>query len=428
MAKKRTAAVAEPPPPLRLEWRSPAELAENPRNWRRHPDAQIAALGDVLGEVGWAGACLYNEATGRLIDGHARKKVAVEQGCEKVPVLVGSWDEAAEAKILATLDPLAAMATADSAALDALLRDVQTGSQAIGDMLTQLAEEAGIVPPGATSAAEDPGPQIDRAKELQVKWGTATGQLWVVPSLATPGKEHRLLCGDSTKGEDVGRVMGGDTPFLMVTDPPYGVEYEAGWRDGVVGEFGHGARIKGAVANDDRADWSAAWALFSGDVVYTWSPGGDHVLVTGQALVSSGFDIRAMIVWRKQHFAISRGAYHYQHEPCWYAVRKGCTAKWGGDRTQSTVWDIASLNPAGRTEERCQHPTQKPVECMARPMRNHGEPGDIVYDPFLGSGTTLVAAEQTGRLCRGIEISPAYVAVALERLAGMGLAPRQEGA
>lgn len=141
MAKRR--AKVEPPPevpPLRLEWRSPAEFAENPRNWRRHPDAQMAALTDAIAEVGWAGACLYNERTNRLIDGHARQKVALAQGADKVPVLVGSWTEEQEAKILATLDPLAAMATADAAALDALLRDVQTGSQPLADMLTKLAE------------------------------------------------------------------------------------------------------------------------------------------------------------------------------------------------------------------------------------------------------------------------------------------------
>lgn len=142
------------PPPLRLEWRSPAELAENPRNWRTHPAAQVAALTDALAEVGWAGACLYNERTHRLIDGHARKKVALDQGADKVPVLVGNWTEAQEALILATLDPLAAAAGADAAALDSLLRDVQTGSQALGDMLTRLAEEAKIIAyaNGATAA------------------------------------------------------------------------------------------------------------------------------------------------------------------------------------------------------------------------------------------------------------------------------------
>ena len=172
-------------PPLRLEYRSPAELAENPRNWRTRPDSQLTALADVIAEVGWAGAALYNERTGRLIDGHARKKIALDQGCEKIPVLIGSWDEATEAKILASLDPIGAMATADQGKLEALLREVSTGSEALQQMLDDLAHNAGIIPPELTGAT-DPGPQIDRAAELQVKWQTATGQLWVIPSKTAP--------------------------------------------------------------------------------------------------------------------------------------------------------------------------------------------------------------------------------------------------
>jgi hypothetical protein len=124
-AKKQPAPEAEPLP-LRLEWRSPAELAENPANWRTHPEAQVAALTDVIAEVGWAGACLYNERTGRLIDGHARRKVALEKAIPLVPVLVGDWSEEQEKTILATLDPLSALAEADAAKLDALLREVET--------------------------------------------------------------------------------------------------------------------------------------------------------------------------------------------------------------------------------------------------------------------------------------------------------------
>ena len=152
MAKAKTKAKANPgssassveTSPLRLEWRSPAELAENPANWRRHPERQIAALTDVIAEVGWAGACLYNEATGRLIDGHARKKVAMDQGASQVPVLIGSWTEEQERKILATLDPLAAMAESNKDALDELLRGAQTGSEALAGMLTDFAESEGL--------------------------------------------------------------------------------------------------------------------------------------------------------------------------------------------------------------------------------------------------------------------------------------------
>jgi hypothetical protein len=130
--------------PLRLEWRTPGELDENPHNWREHPEAQLAALTDVMGEVGWAGACLYNERTGRLIDGHARRKLALNRPDEKIPVLVGNWDEATEKKILATLDPLAAMAESNAVQFDALLREIDTGSEETQQMLADLATDCGL--------------------------------------------------------------------------------------------------------------------------------------------------------------------------------------------------------------------------------------------------------------------------------------------
>jgi hypothetical protein len=140
--------------PLRLEWRSPAELAENPRNWRTHPENQQAALAGAMTEVGWAGACLFNEATGRLIDGHLRRKVAQAQGCDLVPVLVGTWTEDQEAKILATLDPLAGMAGADPVILDDLLKGVHTGCDDLRDMLTDLWDDVQADAIAGTEPAE----------------------------------------------------------------------------------------------------------------------------------------------------------------------------------------------------------------------------------------------------------------------------------
>ena len=175
-------------PPLRLEWRSPTELAEHPRNWRTHPDTQLTALADIMAEVGWAGACLFNERTQRLLDGHLRRKIGIAQRTDKIPVLIGNWTEEQELRILATLDPIGALAQADSAKLETLLREVNTGSGALQQLLADLAVDAGIVPP-PVSAAIDPGPQIDRAAELQEKWQTAPGQLWLIPSKSAPPRK-----------------------------------------------------------------------------------------------------------------------------------------------------------------------------------------------------------------------------------------------
>ena len=200
----------------------------------------------------------------------------------------------------------------------------------------------------------------------------------------------------------------------MITDPPYGVDYDPEWRDEsdlVVGE-----RSKGKVKNDDRVDWTDAYSLFTGDVVYIWHAG-RYAERIAKNLIDCGFEIVSQIIWAKQHFAISRGNYHWQHEPCWYAVRKGKNHRWQGSRDQSTLWEIKNNNAFGNSnpEEKFGHGTQKPIECMARPIRNNSEKGDIVYDPFLGSGTSLIAAEQLGRICYGLELEPKYCDMIIAR-------------
>jgi DNA modification methylase len=139
--------------------------------------------------------------------------------------------------------------------------------------------------------------------------------------------------------------------------------------------------------------------------------------VVADGLAACEFEIRCQIVWIKQHFVLSRGNYHWQHETCWYAVRAGKSSHWTGDRKQTTVWEIASNNPFGNPqhEHTWGHGTQKPVECMRRPIINNSRPGQAVYDPFLGSGTTLIAAEMTGRVCYGLELNPVYADVIVRR-------------
>jgi DNA modification methylase len=244
---------------------------------------------------------------------------------------------------------------------------------------------------------------------------TRPGDLWLLPGRKQCA--HRFLCGDATRKVDVDRLIKGQPPpLLMVTDPPFGVSLDPEWRE----ELGlnKGTRQSGKVANDDRSDWSEAWALFPGDVAYVWHAG-IHATKVDLSLQSCDFEIRAQLIWAKQHFVISRGAYHWQHEPCWYAVRKGRNANWRGDRKQTTMWNVANLNPFGgesaSENEPCGHSTQKPVEIMRRPIVNHTRPGDTVYDPFLGSGSTLIAAESIGRLCFAIEIDPGHADMSVLR-------------
>jgi DNA modification methylase len=241
----------------------------------------------------------------------------------------------------------------------------------------------------------------DVVPEAPVEPVTRPGDLWILGN-------HRLLCGDATVATDVERLLAGVVPHLMVSDPPYGVDYDPAWRN----EAGVSATTRtGKVSNDDRADWREAWALFPGDVAYVWHAG-VHARTVADSLEACGLAIRSQIIWAKPRFVLGRGDYHWQHEPCFYAVRKGANGHWQGARDQSTLWTIGS---GGDEDEATTHGTQKPVECMRRPIVNNSRRGDLVYEPFAGSGTTIVAAESVGRACLAMEIDPRYCDVIVER-------------
>jgi DNA modification methylase len=377
---------------------SPDQLLANPLNFRRHPKHQQEALRGVLNEVGWVQDVIVNRTTGHLIDGHLRVELALRDNAPTVPVKYVDLSAAEEALILATFDPIGALANADRETLAALLEEVSTGEAAVQQMIAEMAEREGIAGLGGGTEGLTDADEVPEPPEEPV---SCPGDLWVL------GK-HRVLCGDSTDGIGVRRLLDGAVPDLTVTDPPYGVEYDANWRNEAAekGLIAHADRRVGVVANDDRIDWSEAFSLVPSSVIYCWHAD-RHASTVQRSLEDSGYEVRSQIIWAKSRFAISRGHYHWQHEACWYAVRKGATAHWVGDRSQTTLWEIAlDANVDGG------HSTQKPVECMERPIRNHE--GDV-YDPFLGSGTTLIAAERQGRRCYGVELNPAYVDVIVRR-------------
>lgn len=297
---------------------------------------------------------------------------------------LSKWDGEVLAQLLGSLD-----------------EDVVTGFEA-GDLEALLAEMDIEVD---LPAREDAEPRIDAAAALREAWGTAVGQLWRLPS-RIEGQCHLLICGDCTDAAVVMRLMGDAVADIMVTDPPYGVEYDPAWR----ADLGINKNTKklGRVENDDRADWAEAWQLFEGNIAYVYHAGAKSGIVQ-RSLETAGFDIRAQIIWVKDKFALGRGDYHWKHEPCWYAVRSGESGRRNDDRTQTTVWEIGAREDGGNG-----HGTQKPLEAMMRPISNH-ENINLVYEPFCGSGTTIIAAENLGRQCRAVELQPEYLAVALER-------------
>ena len=358
--------------------------------------AQIAAS---IAEFGFNVPALVDER-GVLIAGHGRLLAARKLGLAEVPVIRLDHLTDAQARAFRIADnQIAVNAGWDDALLSAevaRLRDDGVDLELLGfaeDELDRLL--GGFDEAGGPADGEDivPEPPVDPV--------TRPGDVWLLG-------RHRLLCGDATNPTDVGKLLGDTRPYLMVTDPPYGVDYDPAWRN----EAGVSATARiGKVSNDDRADWREAWALFPGDVAYVWHAG-VHARTVAESLDAAGFAIRSQIIWAKPRFVLGRGDYHWQHEPCLYAVRKGATGHWQGARDQSTLWTIGT---AGDEDEATVHGTQKPVECMRRPIVNNSARGDTVYEPFAGSGTTIIAAESVGRRCLAMEIDPRYCDVIVER-------------
>lgn len=385
-------------PADKVERRPVKDLVAHARNARTHSPEQIEQIAAAITEWGFANPVLVDEA-GTIIAGHGRVLAARKLGLPEVPVMVArGWTDEQKRAYLIADNKITLNGGWDDSLLRVEFAELDASGFDLGKLGFTGPELAGIRdvrPAGLTDPEEAP--------EVPAVSVATRGDLWALG-------RHRLLCGDATDIEDVEELLDGAAPHLMVTDPPYGVNYDPSWRMDAAkkGLIGFAPSAMGTVANDSRIGWLAAWKLFPGEVSYIWhaSAFGSEVQDTIRA---ADFEIRSQIIWAKSSFAISRGHYHWQHEACWYAVRKGKTGHWNGDRSQGTLWPIAhNKNETG-------HGTQKPIECMKRPIENNSKPGDSVYDPFLGSGTTIIAAEMTGRACLGIEIDPAYCDVSIQR-------------
>ena len=381
------------------EWVEIEKLHGWDKNPKKHPDAQVKDLMKSIKRFGW-GAVILARPNGEVIAGHGRLEAAKRLKMPRVPVRYLDLDPA-EAHLLALADnKLTEIGEWD----DALVREILANAKGEGSDLAGLGwtddELLALLTPEPTAGLTDP----DETPEVQEQPVSVLGDVWLLG-------RHRIVCGDSTDALVVEKVLAGVKPHLMVTDPPYGVEYDPEWRNRAKRPDGtpYGASALGKVENDARADWREAWALFPGDVAYVWHAAGAPSVAVAESLRVSGFDLRMQVIWAKTRLVIGRGHYHMQHEPCWYAVRKNATGHWNGDRKQSTLWTIE------HRKSETGHGTQKPVECMKRPIENNSSPGQAVFEPFSGSGTTIIAAEMTARACHAIELNPLYVDVAVRR-------------
>jgi len=343
-----------------------SELRPNPKNWRTHPKEQADALRGVLAEVGIADACIARELPDgslMLVDGHLRTETL---GSEMVPVLVLDVNEEEADKILATLDPLTSMAGLDNSKLQSLLDGLEFENEAIQQMLDSL--EPIVLPEEPKEIIEDEVPEPP-AEPI-----TKPGDLWILG-------DHRLLCGDSTNAEDVERLMAGKKAGAVVTDPPYGI--------GSLMQGGTWAKKQDEQFSLMR-EWDATTSQQFFDMIYdlnipsvVW--GGNYFLTPAS---------RCWLAWNKPEFPTMSSV-----ELAWTNL----------DKNAKRIECQRTHQADGKKE----HATQKPVRVMAWSLEF--VPDDLVYDPFLGSGTTLIAAEQLGRKCYGIEISPQYCDVIVKR-------------
>lgn len=353
---------------------------------------------------------------GTVIAGNQRLAAAVELGWETVPT------------VFADLDPVRAVewALRDNRPYGA---DVDEG---LGVLLAELAEmgrdleltgfdsaELDRLLAGSVAAADpDAVPPLPKGKPR-----SRAGQVYELGA-------HRLMCGDATSREHVATLLAGAEPVLLLTDPPYGVELDMEWRDRA-GRNGRGPaqpsylRREGhantSISGDTVVDWSHTFELVpSLKVAYVWHAD-RFTLEVGEGLRRIGFELSQLIVWDKERFVLSRTHYHSAHEPCWYARRRG-SPRWIGSKDQSTVWrhpspKMLGTGTDGVGDERADHPTQKPVALFTRPLENHLRRGHCFYEPFAGSGTAIIAAELTGRVCLAMEIDPVYCDVIRDRYA-----------
>lgn len=389
--------------------------ANNPRTHSREQVARIAAS---IREFGFTNPILVG-ADDDIIAGHARLLAAEKLGMKEVPVIPLRGLSPAQRRALVIADNQLAIAGAawdeDLLRVElALLHEEDYDLNLVGfdDIELQRLLEAQDNAPGLFDE--------DAVPEVQPNPVAKAGDLFVLGN-------HRMICGDCTDAGVVTRLLGNARPLLLVTDPPYGIELDSEWRDRA-GLNGCGPaeasymkhRTEGhhetSISGDTRADWSEAFELLPDlQVGYVWhaSKFTSEVLA---GLLRIGFLHHQQLIWNKGRTVLTRTLYWFQHEPCWFVRKKN--APWYGKAGEnSTVWDSPSPKfiMGGSEEEKFDHPTQKPIELMRRPILNHTLPGESCYDPFLGSGTTLISAEQTGRVCFGVELDPKYVDVIIRR-------------
>lgn len=389
------------------------DIHQDPANARMHPDENLADIRASLLEFGQVERLIVQKSSGKVIGGNGRLKVMRELGWKECDVAYVEMDNAKATALGIALNRAGERAEWDKDALDKLLAECDDVCDELAASFKDLEVDCGLDDQPAGDA--DAEPQIDKAAELQAKWGTATGQLWLIG-------EHRLLCGDSTKREDVERVMGGERACCVFTDPPYGVS--VGAKNRLLNSVQPSGRCLTDIASDDLKPEELEGVLLPAFVncreiamaedctLFMTAPQvGELGMMMMMMMQKAGLKCRHVLIWKKNAptFSMGRLDYDYQHEPILLTWLKRHKRPMNGTH-KTSVWEI------DKPRASAEHPTMKPVELYINGYMNNSDSGDVVYEPYAGSGTAFVAAHNTNRLCRGIELEANYCAVILERM------------
>ena len=412
----------------------PRKFIPQRKNANKHTQRGLKELENSIQRDGWIGAITVT-ADGETFDGSARLETLANVMPDKepividvdghTPVVVRRTDipnaDDPRAKRLAVAANRIAQVDLDWDA--SVLADL---AQQEGDLLAGLFNDdelAELIGQGeAKEETADAGELVDKAAQLQEKWQVQRGDVWEI------GK-HRLMCGDSTSAEDVATLMQGERAAMVFTDPPYNVAYQD--NESIESLKKRNRRTDGlVVSNDSMSDEEfdnflflvlSEFPLREGGAFYLCAPPGRTETQFRNALERvSGLTLRQCIVWVKDVFVFGRQDYHWRHESILYGWKDGASHYFVDDHTQDTVWEIE------RPRSSKEHPTMKPIALAVKAISNSSKTSDTVFDGFNGSGTTLVACEQTGRIGRGMEIEPKYCSVTLERLSLLGLTPKRQ--
>lgn len=379
-------------------------IKEYDGNPRQISDAAVAAVARSIREFGFKVPVIVDK-DGTLIAGHTRVRAAREEGLAEIPVIRADDLTPEQVRAFRIADnKLHELATWDSDLLSIELSELQSAEFDLDVIGFDGDELAKLLGGDVTEGLCDP----DDVPELPEEAITKPGDLWILG-------DHRLLCGDSTSTDDIAQLLDGEKAALCATDPPYLVDYT------------------GDRPNDSGKDWTANYreidikdadsffrglfrnvvaSLAPNAAIYCWHAHKRQALIA-RVWEELGVLDHQQIIWVKPSPVFGRVFWHFRHEPCMMGWIKGSQPPHDGDQSVNSVWEIDWEGKSRIVGN--EHPTQKPVEIFARPMRKHTKRGDVCFEPFSGSGSQLIAAEQLGRRCFAMEISPVFVDVAVRR-------------